>query len=211
MLSISCEIGHVDKNIRIKDQKYSFKFQHHQATGQVWAEMAKGLIDTMVIPLDVVNFAIELLSLVNILDDDYGTMLRNHNDLKTVTDNLKTEAMAFQNQAEKKVNKYNPLEVRHINDQLICLKDPFLDPQGLPGRPYARHVLFAESLVNTYAGSSFPGLVDSLFEIEKDPDQKGRWNIVKKHFSVILFTIESATSTLREVTKFMPVFNKGSS
>ncbi|XP_052057708.1 N-acetylated-alpha-linked acidic dipeptidase 2-like [Mytilus californianus] len=189
-------------------------FKHHQATGQVWAEMARSLADTMIIPLDVVNFANELLSLVNTLDDDYGTMLRNHSitfdDLKTVTDNLKTEAMAFKSRL-KNVNKYNPLEVRQINDQLMLFERSFLDPQGLPGRPYARHVLFAESLVNTYAGSSFPGLVDSLFEIEKDLDQKGRWNIVKKHFSVILFTIESATSTLREVTKFMPVFIKGSS
>ncbi|XP_071164480.1 N-acetylated-alpha-linked acidic dipeptidase 2-like [Mytilus edulis] len=186
-------------------------FKHHQATGQVWAEMARTLADTMIIPLDVVNFSNELISLVNTLDNDYGTMLRNNNitfdDLKSVTNNLKTEAMAFKSRVDN-VEKYNPLAVRHINDQLILFERSFLDPQGLPGRPYARHVLFAESQVNTYAGSSFPGLVDSLFEIEKDPDQKGRWNIVKKHFSVILFTIESATSTLRDVTKFMPVFNK---
>lgn len=73
---------------------------------------------------------------------------------------------------------------------------------------FFRHVLFAESSVNTYAGSSFPGLADSLFEIEKDPDQAGRWKVVEKHFSVILFTIGSAASTLRDVTKFMPNFVK---
>jgi hypothetical protein len=51
-------------------------------------------------------------------------------------------------------------------------------------------------------------LIDSLFEIDQDQDQAGRWKIVKKHFSVILFTIESAASTLRDVTKFMPDFVK---
>jgi hypothetical protein len=71
-----------------------------------------------------------------------------------------------------------------------------------------RHILFAESNTNSYAGSSFPGLIDSLFEIDQDQDQAGRWKIVKKHFSVILFTIESAASTLRDVTKFMPDFVK---
>ncbi|CAC5396242.1 N-acetylated-alpha-linked acidic dipeptidase 2,Probable glutamate carboxypeptidase LAMP1,Glutamate carboxypeptidase 2 [Mytilus coruscus] len=104
--------------------------------------------------------------------------IMDRDDLKTVTDNLKTEAMAFKSRL-KNVNKYNPLEVRQINDQLMLFERSFLDPQGLPGRPYARHILFAESLVNTYVGSSFRGLVDSLFEIEKDLDQKGRWNIVK--------------------------------
>lgn len=70
-------IGQVDNNKSIKDQMYSFKFQHYQATARVWAEMARALSDTMVIPFDVVNFANELLSLVNTLDEDYGTMLRN--------------------------------------------------------------------------------------------------------------------------------------
>lgn len=68
-----------------------------------------------------------------------------------------------------------------------------------------RHVLFAESSVNTYAGSSFPGLADGMFEIESSPDEASRWEIVKKHFTVILYTIESAASTLRDVHKFMPL------
>lgn len=68
-----------------------------------------------------------------------------------------------------------------------------------------RHVLFAESSVNTYAGSSFPGLADGMFEIEDSPDKASRWEIVKKHFAVILYTIESAASTLRDVHKFMPL------
>lgn len=68
-----------------------------------------------------------------------------------------------------------------------------------------RHVLFAESSVNTYAGSSFPGLADGMFEIESSPDESSRWEIVKKHFTVILYTIESAASTLRDVHKFMPL------
>ena len=33
---------------------------------------------------------------------------------------------------------FSPLAVRHINDQLMLFERAFLDPQGLPGRPYAR-------------------------------------------------------------------------
>ena len=69
-------------------------------------------------------------------------------------------------------------------------------------------MLFADSSVNVYAGSSFPGLVDSLFEIDSDPDPPARWEVVKHHFSVIVFTIQSAESTLRHVTHFMPVFHE---
>ena len=68
---------------------------------------------------------------------------------------------------------------------------------------HSRHILLAESDVDTYSQSSFPGLVDSMFEIEKAVDPAERWEIVKKHYSVILFTIQSAASTLRDVTDFM--------
>ena len=33
---------------------------------------------------------------------------------------------------------FSPLEIRRINDQLSLFERSFLDPQGLPGRPYAR-------------------------------------------------------------------------
>ena len=67
----------------------------------------------------------------------------------------------------------------------------------------SRHILLAESDVDTYSESSFPGLVDSMFEIDSAVNQTERWEIVKKHYSVILFTIQSAASTLRDVTDFM--------
>ncbi|OWF34470.1 N-acetylated-alpha-linked acidic dipeptidase 2 [Mizuhopecten yessoensis] len=101
---------------------------------------------------------------------------------------------------------YSPFAIRRINDQLLLMERAFLDPAGLPGRPQSRHILFAESSVDTYAGSSFPGLVDALFEIESIPEAEteARWEIVKHHFSVVVFTISSAQSTLRGVSTFMP-------
>ena len=69
----------------------------------------------------------------------------------------------------------------------------------------SRHILFTESSVDNYAGSSFPGLTDAMFEIDKlSPEEASkRWQIVKKHYSVILFAIQSASSTLKDVTDFM--------
>ena len=68
---------------------------------------------------------------------------------------------------------------------------------------YSRHILFADSMIDNYSGSSFPGLTDNLFEIETATDKEERWKIVHKHYSVIIFTIQSAASTLKDVTDFM--------
>ena len=67
-----------------------------------------------------------------------------------------------------------------------------------------RHLLLAESQADAYAGSSFPGLVDLLFEIDKAEDVDARWERVKRHFSVIVYTIDAAAATLRDVIKFIP-------
>ncbi|WAR19806.1 GCP2-like protein [Mya arenaria] len=56
---------------------------------------------------------------------------------------------------------------------------------------------------NNYSGSSFPGLSDALTQISQGVNVTEQWDIVSQHYSVILFTIQSATSTLRDVTDFM--------
>ncbi|OWF52174.1 putative N-acetylated-alpha-linked acidic dipeptidase [Mizuhopecten yessoensis] len=184
-------------------------FKHHETLGQIVSEICRNLADSLIIPFDVIDFAKQLEQLVRVLDKDYGKLLRDNGIrfewLEQATQNFTAEANKFHDLVDK-VNKNNPFAIRQINDQLIQLERAFIDPAGLPGRPLTRHILFAQSSVNTYAGSSFPGLVDALFEIENTPpaDRDRRWNVVKQHFSVIVFTIGSAQSTLREVTKFMP-------
>lgn len=62
-----------------------------------------------------------------------------------------------------------------------------------------RHLIYAPSTHDTYAGATFPGLVDLMYGIEEAEDADERWNEVKKHFAALIFVIESATSVLSPV------------
>lgn len=66
-----------------------------------------------------------------------------------------------------------------------------------------RHILFAESIVDNYAGSRFPGLSDAITKINLGEDVANQWDVVNKHYSVILFTLQSASATLKDVSNFM--------
>ena len=66
---------------------------------------------------------------------------------------------------------------------------------------YLRHLIFAPSSVDSYAGDEFPAVVDALYKIDDDPDQETRWNDVRKQLAILIFTIQSAASTLNEVTQ----------
>ncbi|KAK3094037.1 hypothetical protein FSP39_023279 [Pinctada imbricata] len=181
-------------------------FHVHKAVGQTWAEAARNLADAMIIPFDVKDYANELDSLVNILLDEYGELMQNNginlDHIRSAAANFSNTVTAFVTSI-KNEDKNDPYAIRRINDQLMQLDRAFIDPNGLPNRPLVRHLLFADSSLNAYAGSSFPGLVDSLFEIDKAVDKEASWNIVKKHYSAIVFAIGAASSSLRDTSSFM--------
>nr|XP_054758019.1 glutamate carboxypeptidase 2-like [Lytechinus pictus] len=91
--------------------------------------------------------------------------------------------------------------VRRVNDQMMQLERAFIDPAGLPDRKWLRHLIFAPSSIDSYAGSEFPAVVDALYRIDDDPDQQARWDNVRKQLAILTFTIQSAASTLSDVTQ----------
>ncbi|XP_048259623.1 N-acetylated-alpha-linked acidic dipeptidase 2-like [Haliotis rufescens] len=185
------------------------EFEYHRAISRMAAELVRSLADSLIIPFNVSDYSWALDTYRKALDKNYGdtlkTKLPNYDDLREVIANFSTEVEAF-NDRVAKMNRNDPMAIRAVNDQLTLLEKAFLDNEGLPDRSQKKHLLLAESSTDSYAGSSFPGLVDLLFEIEKAPDVEARWERVKRHFSVILFTIDSAASTLRDVIKFIPEY-----
>lgn len=56
------------------------------------------------------------------------------------------------------------IEFEDLNDRLILAERAMLSQYGLPGRPFYKHIVFAPSASNSYAGSDFPAIADALAE-----------------------------------------------
>lgn len=67
-----------------------------------------------------------------------------------------------------------------------------------------RHIVFAPSAFDMYAGALFPGLVDLLWRIEDTTgdEQARRWQQVKRHLATVIYTVHSASSVLRDTGRF---------
>ncbi|XP_078674667.1 putative N-acetylated-alpha-linked acidic dipeptidase [Branchiostoma floridae x Branchiostoma belcheri] len=173
----------------------------HQSVGRLWGEMAVTLADALVLPLDVRDYAETLQKMMDELRDEHGSRLAAQNigldHLESAIANF-TRATTTFHQSLGTVDKSNPLAVRAVNDRLMKLEGAFIDPLGLPDRPWYRHVAFAPSSLNTYAGQSFPGLADALFDIDNvnPADQAARWELVRRQLAVTTFTVQSAANTL---------------
>ncbi|KAK7493450.1 hypothetical protein BaRGS_00015350 [Batillaria attramentaria] len=183
-------------------------FKCHQAVARVGAELVRYLADSLIIPFNVTDYAVQLTRLKKTLDDDYGTLLSanisNYKELDTAIAQFGENVQQFQS-ALAQVDRKDPMAIRLINDQLLLLERAFLDPEGLPQRPLTKHLIFADNANDLYAGTSFPGLVDLLFKIEElqEPEYSKRWQEVRHHFSVIVNAIQSAGYTLRDVISFV--------
>ncbi|XP_030773433.1 N-acetylated-alpha-linked acidic dipeptidase 2 isoform X2 [Rhinopithecus roxellana] len=126
---------------------------------------------------------------------DYGV---SFDSLFSAVKNFSEAASGFHKRLIQ-VDLNNPIAVRMMNDQLMLLERAFIDPLGLPGKPFYRHIIFAPSSHNKYAGESFPGIYDAIFDIENKADSRLAWKEVKKHISIAAFTIQAAAGTLKEV------------
>ena len=53
-----------------------------------------------------------------------------------------------------------PAQIQALNAQLMQVESNWLDPNGIPGRPWFQHILYAARY--TYAHLEFPGLTEAV-------------------------------------------------
>ncbi|XP_012656749.1 N-acetylated-alpha-linked acidic dipeptidase 2 isoform X2 [Otolemur garnettii] len=184
---------------------YDPTFKKQLSVAQLRGALVYELADSTIIPFNIKDYAKALqnyaTSIYNLSKKhdhhlrDYGV---SFDSLFSAVKNFSEAASDFHRRLTQ-VDLNNPIVVRIMNDQLMLLERAFIDPLGLPGRQFYRHIIFAPSSHNKYAGESFPGIYDAMFDIENKADPHLAWMEVKKHISVAAFTIQAAAGTLKEV------------
>ncbi|KAG8453048.1 hypothetical protein GDO86_004746 [Hymenochirus boettgeri] len=195
----------VYETFELVEHFYDPSFKKQLAVAQFRGSLIYELADSTVIPYNVRDYGD---ALGNYTTSIYALASKNKPQMETYGVSFDTLFSAVENFTQAAVRFHlrledldltNPMAVRVMNDQLMFTERAFTDPLGLPGRPFYRHIIFAPSSHNKYAGESFPGIYDSLFDIENKEDQPKAWEDVKKQISVAVFTIQSAADTLLEV------------
>ncbi|XP_025076798.1 glutamate carboxypeptidase 2-like isoform X2 [Pomacea canaliculata] len=170
------------------------------AITKLMAILAINLADSELLPMKVERYS-------RAIYDAYATLATHYRDLwqskgvdieslDSAVHNFSLAAKAFQEQLDNisKSLSGSPLLQRMINDKLMQLERAFLDPEGLPGRPDQKHMMFAPSQFDSYIDNSFPGIVDTMFQIEHGSD---KWDQLKQQVYIATYTIQSAVFTLQ--------------
>ncbi|XP_055981096.1 N-acetylated-alpha-linked acidic dipeptidase 2 isoform X2 [Sorex fumeus] len=195
----------VYETFELVENFYDPTFKKQLSVAQLRGTLVYELADSKIIPFNIQDYAKALKNYatsISNLSKKHEQQLRDHgvsfDSLFSAVKNFSEAASDFHRRLMQ-VDLNNPIAVRIMNDQLMFLERAFIDPLGLPGRQFYRHIIFAPSSHNKYAGESFPGIYDAMFDIENTADPHSAWREVKKHISVATFTIQAAAGTLKEV------------
>ena len=158
-------------------------WHYHVTITRVWALFAACLVETPIIALNATDYAIGLDSYLHsvknlttsssdpsVLDsplvESIASAIARLYNASIVFDARATElATAIKGGVPwwkwwRKAQLY--YQVRQVNDAYKYLERRFLHPEGLDGRSWFKHVVFAPGLWTGYAGATFPGLVEAV-------------------------------------------------
>jgi N-acetylated-alpha-linked acidic dipeptidase len=176
-------------------------FEYHATIAKMWALVAAKLIETPILQLNATEYGFGLQKYVDAVKQkasdaapskDYSELFQLLDEAvshflfaSTVHDATAADLTAqYANigdipwwQPWKKVQLY--LAIRAVNTKYKYLERKFLFPDGLDGRSWFKHVVFAPGKWTGYSGATFPGIVEAIDE--EDEEGVERWvGIVSK-------------------------------
>ncbi|KAF1833853.1 Zn-dependent exopeptidase [Decorospora gaudefroyi] len=184
-------------------------FEYHTTIAKIWALIAAKLVETPVLQLNATDYALGLQKYVSAVKakakasaqaDGLWTPLdeavRHFLFASTIHDGTAVDlAEQYTHicdipwwQPWKRAQLY--LAIRNVNTKYKYLERKFLYPDGLDGRPWFKHVVFAPGKWTGYAGATFPGIVEGL--------EEGNDTLVDKWVGVVTGAINGAADWLEE-------------
>lgn len=167
-------------------------FEYHVALTRIWGLVALRLANADVLPYDFGFNAMALdhflteLELRNKVDAHELKLKKLHariTDFERAGDELREAVQrglaSSGNSAEKG---------ERLNQQLLQVESNWLEPAGIPGRPWFQHLLYAARY--TYAHLEFPGLTEAV--------EKGDWKLAGEQAALIERALAKNTELLRK-------------
>lgn len=131
-------------------------FKMHRTCAQLFALLIYRLADSQILPIDPTTEALAIAAYIGEFDDDSV-------DLSA----LRQASLDFDRAAEcaaiaKMANVVDEKSIDRLNDILAFTERQFIHEEGLPDRPWYKHVLQAPAYYLGYGAASFPGVAHAI-------------------------------------------------
>ena len=137
-------------------------YRYHSLIAQLWGTVALRLANAELLPFDFESYGQHIRQFLTELDQ--ASHLASHTDLGS----LQKHATEFQQsgqdlkQTESRAlasGRLNSSVAFYVNQELMRVEHNWCNPEGIPGRPWFKHSLYAARY--TYAHLELPGLTEA--------------------------------------------------
>ena len=132
-------------------------FRYHVALVQLWGLLAMRLADADVLPFDYSAYAAAVGTYVKDLEAGSQASL---GEIRDAAGELKSAAAAIDTRRATALERNDRGEMAALNRRLMAAERGLLDEQGIPGRPWYRHQIYAPKF--TYAAEVLPAVAHAL-------------------------------------------------
>lgn len=177
-------------------------FHRHVAVASVWGLIALKLADDEIIPFNYVSYASELEECTKDIVDKCKGFPVSFSPLQNSIKQLESAATKIYKekkllQAENwslKTSKYT-LKVREINDRLMMAERAFTNREGLVGRPWYKHMIYASSDQDDWGTKAFPGIVSAMDKAKKSNTTE-TWRLLQHEIYRVARAVSKASAVL---------------
>jgi N-acetylated-alpha-linked acidic dipeptidase len=180
-------------------------FLYHAAAAKLWGVMAMRLANADAVPLRLATYARDLQVDFDNLRRDAIRRARtpaasgakpaitpDFSEVLTALQELAAAGESADRAADAALSRGDTMTLRRINETLMQVERAFLDPQGLPNRPWFRHMLIAPGLTTGYAAWPFPALQEAV-----ENRDAAMWTTEAKR---VVAALRAGTATARGAT-----------
>jgi hypothetical protein len=138
-------------------------FRYHAALVQLWGLVTLRLANAEALPLDYVPYADSIAGFIKEVERRMAPRTipgPAFEGLRAAASEFKEAALGFNRRRDDALARRDSNELSHLNARLMLVERGLLDPSGIPGRPWYRHLIYAPKY--TYAPEVLPGVAEAV-------------------------------------------------
>jgi N-acetylated-alpha-linked acidic dipeptidase len=164
-------------------------FRYHTLMAKYWGTVALRLANADVLPYSMSSYATSIAGFVKELDDlpdvegrlDRGSLRAGVQALDAAARRFDTAVAAALDTGTLTTD-----ETDRLNRDLLDFESTWAHPDGIPGRPWFKHLLYAPRY--TYAAMTLPGITEAA--------ERGDWAAARQQAELVLAAMATNTTRL---------------
>ncbi len=172
-------------------------FAYHAAAARVAGVLLLRLAEADVLPFDHAAYAAAIEKYVGELDAEMnaaGAANSDKLDLRPLADAAREMAAAAKRaEGATRNGAADAVRAREINRALVEVEQALLAPEGLVGRPWYKHTIFAPGTYTGYAAVILPGIREAV--------ERRDWETARREAGVVADALRRAAAKLDGIAK----------